>query len=138
VEVPFHNSETLHPKIVKQVLEAIEEASVEPIRPSSAAGLVRPTPRPSPSAPADPLTPRRGQMHGNGVYQDVSMPEPGITQVPKARIPARAAESAPQNAERDLRPANSPRNNAEQISGGPKLLPRTPVGSFPAPVALAG
>ena len=70
--VPFHSSETLHPKIVKQVLEAIEEASVEPIRPSSAAGLVRPTPRPSPSAPADPLTPRRGQMHGNGVYQDVS------------------------------------------------------------------
>jgi predicted RNA binding protein YcfA (HicA-like mRNA interferase family) len=33
VVVPFHSSETLHPKIVKQVLEAIEEASVEPIRP---------------------------------------------------------------------------------------------------------
>jgi predicted RNA binding protein YcfA (HicA-like mRNA interferase family) len=31
--VPFHSSETLHPKIIKQVLQAIEEASVEPIRP---------------------------------------------------------------------------------------------------------
>ena len=27
VVVPFHGSATLHPKIVKQVLEAIEEAS---------------------------------------------------------------------------------------------------------------
>jgi len=33
VVVPFHNSATLHPKTVKQVLEAIEEASVEPITP---------------------------------------------------------------------------------------------------------
>jgi predicted RNA binding protein YcfA (HicA-like mRNA interferase family) len=33
VVVPFHSSATLHPKTVKQVLEAIEEASVEPIRP---------------------------------------------------------------------------------------------------------
>ena len=65
--------------------------------------------------------------------------EPGVAQVPKARIPAGAAESAPQNAERAPLPlTNSLRNNAEQISGGPKLLPRTPVGSFPAPVALAG
>ena len=28
VVVPFHSSATLHPKIVKQVLEAIEEASI--------------------------------------------------------------------------------------------------------------
>ena len=28
VVVPFHGSATLHPKIVRQVLEAIEEASV--------------------------------------------------------------------------------------------------------------
>ena len=28
VVVPFHGSATLHPKIVKQVLEAIEEASI--------------------------------------------------------------------------------------------------------------
>ena len=27
VTVPFHSGETLHPKIVKQVLEAIEEAA---------------------------------------------------------------------------------------------------------------
>jgi predicted RNA binding protein YcfA (HicA-like mRNA interferase family) len=33
VVVPFHSSETLHPKIVKQVLEAIEEAAVQPISP---------------------------------------------------------------------------------------------------------
>jgi len=33
VVVPFHSSATLHPKTVKQVLEAIEEASVEPITP---------------------------------------------------------------------------------------------------------
>ena len=31
VVVPFHGSATLHPKIVKQVLEAIEEASIKPI-----------------------------------------------------------------------------------------------------------
>ena len=30
VVVPFHGNETLHPKIVKQVLEAIDELSVEP------------------------------------------------------------------------------------------------------------
>jgi predicted RNA binding protein YcfA (HicA-like mRNA interferase family) len=30
VVVPFHGSATLHPKIVKQVLEVIEEASSEP------------------------------------------------------------------------------------------------------------
>jgi predicted RNA binding protein YcfA (HicA-like mRNA interferase family) len=29
VVVPFHSSATLHPKTVKQVLEAIEEASIE-------------------------------------------------------------------------------------------------------------
>jgi predicted RNA binding protein YcfA (HicA-like mRNA interferase family) len=29
VEVPFHSSATLHPKIVKQVLEAIEDAAAE-------------------------------------------------------------------------------------------------------------
>ena len=28
VVVPFHSSATLHPKIVKQVLEAIEEATI--------------------------------------------------------------------------------------------------------------
>ena len=33
VVVPFHSSATLHPKIVKQVLEAIEEASIEGIPP---------------------------------------------------------------------------------------------------------
>ena len=33
VVVPFHGNATLHPKIVKQVLEAIEEASIKPIRP---------------------------------------------------------------------------------------------------------
>ena len=33
VVVPFHSSATLHPKIVKQVLEAIEEASTEPMHP---------------------------------------------------------------------------------------------------------
>jgi predicted RNA binding protein YcfA (HicA-like mRNA interferase family) len=31
--VPFHSSATLHPKIIKQVLQAIEEASVEPVLP---------------------------------------------------------------------------------------------------------
>ena len=31
--VPFHGGATLHPKIVKQVLDAIEEASIEPISP---------------------------------------------------------------------------------------------------------
>jgi len=31
--VPFHGSATLHPKIVKQVLEAIEDASTQPIPP---------------------------------------------------------------------------------------------------------
>ena len=33
VVVPFHGSAPLHPKIVKQVLQAIEEASVEPVLP---------------------------------------------------------------------------------------------------------
>ena len=33
VVVPFHSSATLHPKISKQVLQAIEEASVEPVPP---------------------------------------------------------------------------------------------------------
>lgn len=33
VVVPFHGSETLHPKIVKQVLDAIEEAANSPILP---------------------------------------------------------------------------------------------------------
>ena len=33
VVVPFHSGATLHPKIIKQVLQAIEEASVEPIPP---------------------------------------------------------------------------------------------------------
>lgn len=33
VVVPFHRSVTLHPKIAKQVLEAIEEASIQPIPP---------------------------------------------------------------------------------------------------------
>ena len=66
------------------------------------------------------------------------MPSPAFVQLPKARIPAGATESAPQNAERAPRPANSLRDNAEQVSGGPRLLPRTPVGSFTAPVALAG
>ena len=31
VVIPFHGSETLHPKAVKEVLEAIYEASIEPI-----------------------------------------------------------------------------------------------------------
>ncbi len=31
VVVPFHGSAALHPKIVKQVLEAIEEASIKPV-----------------------------------------------------------------------------------------------------------
>jgi predicted RNA binding protein YcfA (HicA-like mRNA interferase family) len=29
--VPFHGSATLHPKVIKEVLEAIEETSIEPI-----------------------------------------------------------------------------------------------------------
>ena len=33
VVVPFHSGATLHPKIVKQVLQAIEEAGVEPTPP---------------------------------------------------------------------------------------------------------
>lgn len=33
VVVPFHGAATLHPKIVKQVLEAIEEAAGGQIRP---------------------------------------------------------------------------------------------------------
>jgi predicted RNA binding protein YcfA (HicA-like mRNA interferase family) len=33
VIVPFHGNATLHPKIVKEVLEAIEEASIEPVSP---------------------------------------------------------------------------------------------------------
>jgi hypothetical protein len=31
--VPLHSGETLRPTIGKQVLEAIEEASIKPIRP---------------------------------------------------------------------------------------------------------
>ncbi|HXB70259.1 MAG TPA: type II toxin-antitoxin system HicA family toxin [Candidatus Acidoferrales bacterium] len=31
VVVPFHGSETLHPKIVKEVLDAINDASIKPI-----------------------------------------------------------------------------------------------------------
>jgi predicted RNA binding protein YcfA (HicA-like mRNA interferase family) len=31
VVVPFHGGATLHPKIIKQVLEAIEETLIEPI-----------------------------------------------------------------------------------------------------------
>jgi len=33
VVVPFHSNATLHPKIVKQVLDAIEEASIQAMRP---------------------------------------------------------------------------------------------------------
>jgi predicted RNA binding protein YcfA (HicA-like mRNA interferase family) len=33
VVVPFHSSATLHPKIVKHVLEAIEDASIQAISP---------------------------------------------------------------------------------------------------------
>ena len=33
VVVPFHSGATLHPKTVKQILEAIEEAAAEPIPP---------------------------------------------------------------------------------------------------------
>ena len=33
VVVPFHGSATIHPKAVKEVLEAIEETSIEPIPP---------------------------------------------------------------------------------------------------------
>jgi predicted RNA binding protein YcfA (HicA-like mRNA interferase family) len=33
VVVPFHSNATLHPKIVKQLLDAIEEASIEAIPP---------------------------------------------------------------------------------------------------------
>lgn len=33
VVVPFHSNATLHPKIVKQVLEAIEEVSIKLIPP---------------------------------------------------------------------------------------------------------
>lgn len=33
VVVPFHSGATLHPKIVRQVLEAIDEASTEGIPP---------------------------------------------------------------------------------------------------------
>jgi predicted RNA binding protein YcfA (HicA-like mRNA interferase family) len=31
VVVPFHGSETLHPKTVKEVLDAITDASIKPI-----------------------------------------------------------------------------------------------------------
>jgi predicted RNA binding protein YcfA (HicA-like mRNA interferase family) len=31
--VPFHSGATLHPKVVKQLLEAIEETLTEPARP---------------------------------------------------------------------------------------------------------
>lgn len=34
VVIPFHSGATLHPKIVKQVIEAIEEASIGPIPPA--------------------------------------------------------------------------------------------------------
>jgi predicted RNA binding protein YcfA (HicA-like mRNA interferase family) len=34
VVVPFHGSATLHPKAVKEVLEAIEETSNKPIPPA--------------------------------------------------------------------------------------------------------
>lgn len=33
VVVPFHSNATLHPKIVKQVLEAIEETSIQAMPP---------------------------------------------------------------------------------------------------------
>ncbi|MDP8980719.1 MAG: type II toxin-antitoxin system HicA family toxin [Acidobacteriota bacterium] len=33
VVVPFHSSATLHPKVIKQFLQAIEEASIGPIPP---------------------------------------------------------------------------------------------------------
>jgi len=33
VVVPFHSSASLHPKVVKQVLEAIEETSIQPTPP---------------------------------------------------------------------------------------------------------
>jgi len=33
VVVPFHGAAMLHPKIVKQVLEAIEDASIQPVTP---------------------------------------------------------------------------------------------------------
>jgi len=33
VVVPFHSNATLHPKIVKQVLDAIEETSIQAISP---------------------------------------------------------------------------------------------------------
>jgi predicted RNA binding protein YcfA (HicA-like mRNA interferase family) len=33
VVVPFHSNATLHPKIVKQVLDAIEEASIQVMPP---------------------------------------------------------------------------------------------------------
>ena len=34
VVVPFHSGAVLHPKIVKEVLDAIEEASITPIPPA--------------------------------------------------------------------------------------------------------
>ena len=33
VVVPFHSNTTLHPKIVKQIFEAIEEASIQAMPP---------------------------------------------------------------------------------------------------------
>jgi len=33
VVVPFHSNGTLHPKIVKQVLDAIEETSIQAVSP---------------------------------------------------------------------------------------------------------
>ena len=33
VVVPFHSNATLHPKIVKQVLDAIEETSIQAMSP---------------------------------------------------------------------------------------------------------
>lgn len=35
VVVPFHSGATLHPRIVKQVLEAIEDAATEPTPPEA-------------------------------------------------------------------------------------------------------
>jgi predicted RNA binding protein YcfA (HicA-like mRNA interferase family) len=34
VVVPFHSNATLHPKIVKQVLDAIEESSIQAMPPA--------------------------------------------------------------------------------------------------------
>lgn len=34
VVVPFHSGQTLHPKIIKQVFEAIDETTIKPILPA--------------------------------------------------------------------------------------------------------